>query len=250
MEPTTNTEAEATNASADPKKKRTRRTAGFLDIRQLKAITQAEQVARTAGRAEHISRLQAREIVSAKLTALQAEATACRDLATKAVQSASRKSGNTAQESAARADVQEALREIQAAANQKYARTQPARLAEYYVGTPLNRASRATLLQITAAVIDALDAPSAPGLPGITPEKVAALKAKRELWESSNTTQTENQSDSTRYRAELAERLKTLTDLRLEIQFAADAEYPHTREGNHAVRTEFGLPANRPFRAR
>ena len=236
---------------APPKpKKRTRRTGGFLDSKQVKALALAEQIVVSAERAEHFSRLSLREITSAKLTAIQDEVNICREIATRAVQSAARKSGMTAEESAARLALLEAIREIQAAANQKYARSQPAKLAQFYVGTVITRSSRAMLTQIVSALIDMLDSNSGETLPGITAAKVKTLKTLKTEWVGANSSQSANQSDATRARAELTERLKNLTDMRLEVQFAADAEYPYTRESDHAARTEFGLPLTRPLRAR
>lgn len=35
-------------------------------------------------------------------------------------------------------------------------------------------------------------------------------------------------------------------DRRAQIQLAADAEWPHTEEENHGVRSEFAVPASQP----
>jgi len=51
---------------------------------------------------------------------------------------------------------------------------------------------------------------------------------------------------ATEVREELKALLKTVTDQRVAIQLAADAEWPHTEEAHRAVRKEFSLPAQRP----
>ena len=55
------------------------------------------------------------------------------------------------------------------------------------------------------------------------------------------------QSDATDERADLTALVKTVTDTRITIQFAADAEYPYTTKASAAARKEFQLPANGPF---
>ncbi|NOS72051.1 MAG: hypothetical protein HOP33_19265 [Verrucomicrobia bacterium] len=47
-------------------------------------------------------------------------------------------------------------------------------------------------------------------------------------------------------RAEFKTLLKGVSDKRVAIQLAADAEWPHTREENYGVRKEFVLPAKQP----
>lgn len=41
--------------------------------------------------------------------------------------------------------------------------------------------------------------------------------------------------------------IKQATAGRMWLQFAADAEWPHTEPNNHPIRKEFQLPATRPF---
>jgi hypothetical protein len=40
---------------------------------------------------------------------------------------------------------------------------------------------------------------------------------------------------------------KSITDRRIEIQLAAEAEWPSSNKANASIRTEFFLPPNRPF---
>ena len=84
-------------------------------------------------------------------------------------------------------------------------------------------------------------------LPGITATKVTALGDLREAWITDNQTQGDAQSDATDERTDLTALVKTATDARITIQFAADAEYPYTTKANAAARKEFQLPANGPF---
>ncbi len=55
------------------------------------------------------------------------------------------------------------------------------------------------------------------------------------------------QPDATDERTDLTVLVKTATDARITIQFAADAEYPYTTKANAAARKEFQLPADGPF---
>ena len=135
------------------------------------------------------------------------------------------------------------IQEVQAAAKQRYARTAPDQLPNYYVGQKLN-ASRALLEQHSEAILTQLATDT---LPGITAAKVTALGDLREAWITDNQTQGDAQSDATDERTDLTALVKTATDARITIQFAADAEYPYTTKANAAARKEFLLPANEPF---
>ncbi len=119
----------------------------------------------------------------------------------------------------------------------------PEQLPNYYFGQKLN-ASRALLEQYSEAILTKLDTDT---LPGITPAKVIALGDLREAWITDNQTQGDAQSDATDERTDLTALVKTVTDARITIQFAADAEYPYTNNANAAARKEFQLPANGPF---
>ena len=132
---------------------------------------------------------------------------------------------------------------MQAAARQKYARTEPARLLDYLIGTRLNP-SRALLEQNSETILEKLVSDT---LPGINAGKVTNLATLRANCIAANATQGGSQSSTTTDRAQLAEMIESITDRRLTIRFAADAEYPCTDDKCHGARKEFYLPLSRPF---
>ena len=135
------------------------------------------------------------------------------------------------------------MQEVQAAARQKYARTDATKLADYFIGQKLDD-SRALLEQYSSAVIEKLTTDT---LPGITAAKKTALADLRQDYVDADDTQAGQQSEATTERDDLVIMLKSITDRRMTIQFAADAEWPYTTEANHGVRKEFKLPAGMPF---
>ena len=147
----------------------------------------------------------------------------------------------TAAEALAAGSLLDGLREVQKAAKQKHARTNPLALADYFVGKHLN-GSRPNLLQTSQAVIEKL---AADELPGFTATKVKKLKDARKVWVDTNAEHVAQASAATTARAELKTLLKSIEDRRLAIQLAADAEWPHTDEENAGIRSEFGLAPGR-----
>jgi hypothetical protein len=55
------------------------------------------------------------------------------------------------------------------------------------------------------------------------------------------------QSDATTKRKQRDAQVASITDRRLTIQFAADAEWPFNVDANAGIRVEFFLPAHQPF---
>jgi hypothetical protein len=59
--------------------------------------------------------------------------------------------------------------------------------------------------------------------------------------------QNARKSDATTERRQRDAQIASITDRRLTIQFAADAEWPYTVDTNAGIRSEFYLPASQPF---
>ena len=76
---------------------------------------------------------------------------------------------------------------------------------------------------------------------------VAALAAKRDTYVEANRNQLGFIAGAKARREAALKHLKTATDLRIEVQFAADAAYPFDDPKSAPARTEFALPPNRRF---
>ena len=133
---------------------------------------------------------------------------------------------------------------MQTAARQLFARKQPEALKDYYVGEKLAVMNRASLVQVADGILQRLTDAE---LPGITPETVAALQTQCDGYVQANTDQLGAVAASKAHREAAARHLKAATDLRIEVQYAADAAYPFDKPTSAPIRTEFALPINRRF---
>ena len=134
--------------------------------------------------------------------------------------------------------------EFQTAAKQEYSRSDRLHLRLYHYGEN-HLVSRAILEQFGEDVIDnaAVD-----DLPGITPAKITAARAALKAYTDSNVAQGTSIKDASKGTLTLAQRLKLITDYRVKVQLAADAEWPHTNPANAPIRRLFQIPAKRKFR--
>jgi hypothetical protein len=225
-------------------KRKTSREAGALNYAQVQSLDVAAQVAAAARKPVYRGALLAREITDETLDELDEAIREGRKEQAIAVENDTGQQVSTQQEKAARKELLAGLREVQTAARQKFTRTQPAALKDYYIGENLPNMSRATLVQVTEGILLRL---STQTLPGITPETVAALAAQRDAYVEANQTQLGFITGAKERRAAALEHLKTATDLRIEVQFAADAAYPFDNPRSASARTEFALPEDRRF---
>ena len=223
-----------------PKSKRGR---GLLNKAQTKELTKAEQILIAAQKAARPAALAARDIGADFVTQALNDIEAARAKSAEAVADTTGTRTASVAEDTSEKKLLAALQEVQAAAKQKYARTQPEKLKDYYVGKRLNE-SRPLLEQYSLGIISKLGDDT---LPGITPDKQTNLKSLRDAYISTNTDQTGSQSDATTARTALDTMVKAILDQRIAVQYAADAEWPYTDKANAGIRREFFLPVDRPF---
>ena len=224
-----------------------------LNQAQVLALTKAEQIVAAARKPAHLAALDAREIPVAVLDQLDVDIEAARKASARAIHSSTDKEGATLDQAAAKRALLAAIQEVQSAAKQKYARRDPVRLQDYFVGKRLDQ-SRADLLQYSSGILLRLqgDAAATPAvapdpLPGISAAKIAALAAARKAYSDAKKPQSDSVSDASDERDERDDLIASITDRRIEIQFAADAEWPYSDEGNAGVRREFYLPLTQPY---
>lgn len=84
-------------------------------------------------------------------------------------------------------------------------------------------------------------------LPKITETKRSALKAALQTYKDIQTGQTGAIGEASGTRIDRNSPVEEATERRMWLQFAADAEWPHTDPTNTPIRREFQLPANRAF---
>jgi len=241
--------------------KRRRQSHALLNKAQTLELNKAKKIYTAALRCRSV--LQLRGISDFFLAGLIRQIEFCRQKSSEAMQQTILKENYTAEERLAKKALVKSIAEIQSAAKQKYARSQPIMLQDYCIGKDLD-SSRAALEQYSQNIIEKLggnpnavrasnnDSPaaaSAPAdpLPGITPEKVAALRALRSKWMDLQTFQANSQALATGLRAERDALVQSITDQRIEIQFAAEAEWPASEAASAGKRRAFLLQPTRPF---
>jgi hypothetical protein len=227
---------------------RRRRRAGQSQLNQTQAreLSKAEQVALAARRADYKTRLAARDIAETFVNQLLLDVTACRQTSASAMQDTHGREDATATEASTRRKLLRALREIQAAAKQKYGATQPIRLQDFGVGRDID-GNRVTLEQYSQGLLDLL---ATEELPGISPQKLSDLAAKRIAWTATQSNQSDMQTSATTTRGDRDREVRSITTRRLTIQMAAEAEWPHHEPAHAGIRRAFQLPPRRPFTVR
>ncbi len=217
---------------------------GLLNQAQLDALTKVEQVVLAALKPAHATKLTAGGIEGAFVLLVQTDSGLARKKSGEAVQETTGKESATATEATAQKALVKAIQTIQSRARQKYFFTEPDALRAYYIGADRIDANRAMLEQVSQAIIEKLATDT---LPGVTADQKTALAELRQDYIDANTAQTGAQSDATTSRTELDAMLKSLSQRRMTVQFAADAEWPWHDPANAGVRKEFHLPPGQPF---
>ena len=210
---------------------------------QLAQLNEADKICAAAQKPAYATALAAREIPAAFVTQLVADILACRQMGATAAQSTTGKVAATGGEHTAETGLMAALHEVQAAARQKYARTNPVMMNDFMVGHRLNP-NQATFKESVQAIITKLGTDT---LPGITPAKVTNLQTLLTAYGTMAASPVSMQSDATTKRKQRDAQVASITDRRLTIQFAADAEWPFNVDANAGIRVEFFLPAHQPF---
>jgi hypothetical protein len=124
-----------------------------------------------------------------------------------------------------------------------YARSHRLALADYFIGKKLN-GSRPNRLQFSPTILNRL---ASDELPGFTTTKIKGLGTLRQKWVAATGTQAEAKSAALDAHAELQTLPKGVTDRRLAIPLAADAEWSHSDEEHGGVQQEFALRKKRPL---
>ena len=211
---------------------------------QLTEFDVAERVGQAAKNPVYAGDLKSREVTAAHAETLLALVRDARNLAADAVQTGTEAQISTKAEGAERRGLLESIREVQAAARQKYASTNKLALRDYGVGTRLTTRSFESLTGIADAIREKL---SDDALPGITAERLTAFTAALDAYKSADGAHGTKRSNAIALRERRDETLKAVKAARRTIQFAADAAWPYSRATSQEAREAFQLPPRRPF---
>jgi hypothetical protein len=224
----------------------------LLNSAQLASLTKTEEICRTALKPDYLTALitldegeqpDEDDISEAGIKAVLALCDSARGKGSAAVQATGGRKQSTTDEATAEKNLVALIRYIQARARQKHFFKNPAILAEYGIGLHIND-SRADL---EGWAQTAYDKTATDKLPKVTEAKRAELKQALETYKATQTTQSGATGEASGIRIDRDSLVEQATAGRMWIQFAADAEWPHTEPANHPIRKEFQLPATRAF---
>ena len=223
-----------------------------LNEAQLASLTKTEEICRTALKPDDLHELITLEagevpgdddVSEAAIKAVLALCEAARGKGSAAVSATGHKGQSTDEEEKAEKALVALIREFQARARQKHFSKNPAALTEYGIG--LKIANSRAVLEGWGQTIH--DKTATDKLPKITETKRSALKAALQTYKATQTGQTGAIGQASGARIDRDSLVEQATERRLWLQFAADAEWPHTNPANTPIRREFQLPATRAF---
>ena len=204
----------------------------------------AERVGHAARDLRYAEALSHREVTPFQADELLALVQEARNFGTDAVHATTKAEIPTKTEGAERRALLEAVREVQAAARQKYSATNKLALRDYGVGTRLTTRSFESLTGIADVILEKLGDDT---LPGITAAKLTSFQAALSAYRNADGVQGTKRSNAIAKREKREELLKAVKSARRTIQFAADAEWPYSRATSREARAAFDLPPKKPF---
>ena len=229
---------------------------------QLEDLEVGESIVDEARKTAYKTALASRDITTAVVDALAALCLEARRKTTEAIHEDTAAEAQTLNATGLERQVVVAIQEIQSAAKQKYARREPVQLQNYFIGQRINP-NEATLHQIAFSIAERLTprtgadlATADDKLPGITLAKVNALRVLIDLPATPAASPSSSSSsapsaivpeEAVTDRAQRDAMIREINDRRMEIQFAADAEWPYTDPANATARRAFHLPRSRPY---
>jgi hypothetical protein len=229
-------------ASPSPRPKR-RQPQPKLNKAALRELDKAEQISVSARKTEFAGPLGEQGITPDQVDTLVAKILSASQTGSRALQSTIEKEGDTLEEQTCKKKLVGLFRQVQAAARQRFARREPVRLQEFFIGQRIDQSRRA-LKQFSQGLLDKL-AEERP--PGVDTDLIIKIQQERQAYVGSDDDQAEDAAEATAARAALEALIKEIRDLRMEIQFAADAAWPPGAPENVKARKAFQLPLNKPY---
>ena len=224
---------------------------GEIDQSWLDEFTTAEAILAAAKPADRAAKLAGGGIDVAKTAGLIQAIAAARKLAGQAVQGTTGKHIITGNEDDLKKELLKQIQYVQTRARQKYDSTEPGRLADFGISRQISN-SRSLLEQAGDNILLKLNGNSAAVppvppdvLPGVTPAKIASLAQALADYKDVEGDQSGAQGDATTARRLAEAAVADIVTRRREIQFGADADWPHTDPANAGIRAEFQLPPDR-----
>lgn len=180
--------------------------------------------------------------VQAEIVALQGQCKDAREFASQAMQKTTEKHLDVDATQTAEEGLIQTIQFFQKKARRKYARSKtPEVLKDYFVGARLEN-NRDNLLQYANAIALKITTDVLPGVSAADQQRLADAITAFTAPDPDAV-----QGKATGLREQLKALLKLIMDGRMNLQFTADAAWPHDDPLNAGIRVLFYLPANRPF---
>ena len=220
-----------------------RRAPGALNEEQIQQLNKSDLI--TTAALKYQAGILKEGVTLADINSLVGDTLATRRCSHSAVCHTKAKEGATLDLQSTRKDLMRELRRAQAKAKKAYLFSEPTKLGEYYVGERIDE-SRATLEQTSQDIIDQTNAdrPS-----GTDTAFINRMELARAAWIAARNAQTNEKSDAKTVRAQRDTEVASITDRRIQLQLAADAQWPAGVEANAGIRAEFLLQPNRPLKS-
>lgn len=214
-----------------------------LTRRQMEAISVTIAIMDVARKPEYAPKLAEKGMDVAHLTTLEQDVARVLGFGHTAVKSGTTGKQATDGEVSAQSTLLGTLREIQSAARLQHLPNHPRMLENYYIGKDIT-VSRAVLESISQNMINQANE-ERPG--SIDTGFIERAKAERKAYLNPDGTQR-----SARGQGKTARQQRNVVFLqvvagRKKIQYAADLLWPHPKSESQPARTEFRLPASRPY---
>src|SRR5438270_3298545 len=136
-------------------KKKRRQGHALFNKAQVEELNKAKKICAAAFSEKYRAALQARGITESFVSALATHIDLCRQKSSEAMQQTILKENYTAEEGEAKKALLKSIAEIQSAAKQKYARSNPVMLQDFCIGKDVD-ASRAALEQYSQNILEKL----------------------------------------------------------------------------------------------
>ena len=222
-------------APAKPKRTRSAVNQGWVA-----ELTLAGQLCDTASKPENATQMADEELDAAWITALRGKITAAQTQLNAATTGTANKTGATRDEEGLKKALLAALQQVQIRAKRKY-KPDSAQRKKYFINANIE-ANRATLAEAVGNVLLTLATDT---LLGLKPAHKTVLTQALTDYKGIQGAQTSAQGDATEARGQLDAKLTEIADLRREIQYAADAQWPAGVPGNAGIRGEFQIPPDK-----
>lgn len=241
----------STSSSSSSTQKQPRKPRGPFDQGKLDELERTRDIIAAYRDPAHKAKLIARDVTEAEVAAVEATANLAETAITGGRSATVAKEQLTAEETAARAGLIAGIALIQRGALRTFRADQRPRLGDFFVGEELGT-NLARLKTIATAILSRLqpgvnNAPPLDVLKGVKAADIANIATALGELTTKDDEQAAAQAMASGERRTADDLIADMVAGRLDIQLAADQEWPWTGHRFDAIRTQFQLPLTRPM---